>query len=218
VNPEELEAARRAFAEPADPRPVGTGKPARGLPRAVDVLIAGGVLVLLSPLLAVVALWIKLDSRGPVFYRQERVGRGETTFMLVKLRTMRPGSDPVGVGTVVERADPRVTRIGHWLRRFSIDEVPNLINVLRGEMRIVGPRPTIPSQVELFSDRQRRRHDVRPGMTGWAQINGRVGLGWGERIELDLWYVDHRSLRLDLKILATTAWRVLSGAGLYTGD
>jgi lipopolysaccharide/colanic/teichoic acid biosynthesis glycosyltransferase len=176
------------------------------------------VLVLLSPLLAVVALWIKLDSRGPVFYRQERVGRGETTFMLVKLRTMRPGSDPVGVGTVVERADPRVTRIGHWLRRFSIDEVPNLINVLRGEMRIVGPRPTIPSQVELFSDRQRRRHDVRPGMTGWAQINGRVGLGWGERIELDLWYVDHRSLRLDLKILATTAWRVLSGAGLYTGD
>jgi lipopolysaccharide/colanic/teichoic acid biosynthesis glycosyltransferase len=218
VNPEELEAARRAFAEPADPRPVGTGKPDRGLPRAVDILIAGSVLVLLSPLLAVVALWIKLDSRGPVFYRQERVGRGETTFMLVKLRTMRPGSDPVGVGTVVERADPRVTRIGHWLRRFSIDEVPNLINVLRGEMRIVGPRPTIPSQVELFSDRQRRRHDVRPGMTGWAQINGRVGLGWGERIELDLWYVDHRSLRLDLKILATTAWRVLSGAGLYTGD
>jgi lipopolysaccharide/colanic/teichoic acid biosynthesis glycosyltransferase len=218
VNPEELEAARRAFAEPADPRPVGTGKPTRGLPRAVDVLIAGSVLVLLSPLLAVVALWIKLDSRGPVLYRQERVGRGETTFMLVKLRTMRPGSDPVGVGTVVEKADPRVTRIGHWLRRFSIDELPNLINVLRGEMRIVGPRPTIPSQVELFSDRQRRRHDVRPGMTGWAQINGRVGLGWGERIELDLWYVDHRSLRLDLKILATTAWRVLSGAGLYTGD
>ena len=218
MNPEELEAARRAFAEPADPRPVGTEEPTRGLPRAVDVLIAAGVLAILSPLLAVVALLIKLDSPGPVFYRQLRVGRGESTFMLVKLRTMRPGSDPVGVGTVVEKADPRVTRIGRWLRRFSIDEVPNLINVLRGEMRIVGPRPTIPSQVELFSERQRRRHDVRPGMTGWPQINGRVGLGWGERIELDLWYVDHRTLRLDLRILAITAWRVISGAGLYTGD
>ena len=218
MNPEELEAARRAFAEPADPRPVGTGEPARGLPRALDVLIAAAVLALLSPLLAVAALAIKLDSRGPVLYRQLRVGRHERPFMLVKLRTMRPGSDPVGVGTVVERADPRVTRIGHWLRRFSLDEVPNLVNVLRGEMGIVGPRPTIPSQVELFSDRQRRRHDVRPGMTGWAQINGRVGLGWGERIELDLWYVDHRSPALDLRILATTAWRVISGAGLYTGE
>lgn len=218
MNPEELEAARRAFAEPAGARPVGSAEPTRGLPRAVDVLIAGGVLVVLSPPLALIALLIKLDSRGPVLYRQLRVGRDERTFMLIKLRTMRPGSDPVGVGTVVGRADPRVTRIGGWLRRFSIDEVPNLVNVLRGEMRIVGPRPTIPSQVELFSDRQRRRHAVRPGMTGWAQINGRVGLGWGERIELDLWYVDHRSLRLDLRILAITAWRVISGAGLYTGE
>ena len=218
MNPEELEAARRAFAEPDGARPVGGAEPTRGLPRAVDVLIAGGVLAVLSPLIALIAVAIKLDSRGPVLYRQLRVGRDESTFMLIKLRTMRPGSDPVGVGTVVERADPRVTRIGGWLRRFSIDEVPNLVNVLRGEMRIVGPRPTIPSQVELFSDRQRRRHAVRPGMTGWAQINGRVGLGWGERIELDLWYVDHRSLRLDLRILAITAWRVISGAGLYTGD
>ena len=218
MNPEELEAARLAFAEPENPRPVGAGEPAAGLPRAIDVLIAGLVLALLSPLLAIVALLIKLDSRGPVIYRQRRIGRSERPFDLIKLRTMRPGSDPVGVGTVIERADPRVTRIGHWLRRFSIDELPNLLNVLRGEMAIVGPRPTIPSQVELFSDRQRRRHAVRPGMTGWAQINGRVGLGWGERIELDLWYVDHRSLRLDLRILATTAWLVVSGAGLYTGE
>ena len=218
MNPEELEAARLAFAEPENPRQIGVGGPSRGLPRAADILIAGLVLVLLSPLLALVALLIKLESRGPVIYRQLRVGRDERSFELIKLRTMRPGSDPVGVGTVVARADPRVTRIGHWLRRFSADEVPNLVNVLRGEMAIVGPRPTIPSQVELFSDRQRRRHAVRPGMTGWAQINGRVGLGWGERIELDLWYVDHRSLRLDLRILATTAWLVVSGAGLYTGE
>jgi lipopolysaccharide/colanic/teichoic acid biosynthesis glycosyltransferase len=160
---------------------------------------------------------IRFDSRGPVLYRQLRVGRGESTFMLFKFRTMREGSDPVGVGTAVDRDDPRVTGVGRLLRRLSIDEIPNLVNVLRGEMRIVGPRPTIPSQVELFSDRQRRRHDVRPGMTGWAQINGRVGLEWGERIELDLWYVDHRSLGLDLKILARTAWLVLTGRGLYTG-
>jgi lipopolysaccharide/colanic/teichoic acid biosynthesis glycosyltransferase len=214
---EQLEAARRAFAEPDNPRPVGSGRPRRGLPRIADLLIAGAVLAVLAPVLALIALAIRLDSRGPVFYRQVRVGRYEEPFLLWKLRTMREGSDPIGVGTAVDREDPRVTRVGAWLRRFSIDEVPNLINVLRGEMRIVGPRPTIPSQVELFSDRQRRRHDVRPGMTGWAQINGRVGLEWGERIELDLWYVDHRSLRLDLRILVTTAWRVLSGAGLYTG-
>jgi lipopolysaccharide/colanic/teichoic acid biosynthesis glycosyltransferase len=214
---EKLAAARRAFAEPANPRPVGSGRPGRGLPRAVDVMIAGGVLLVLAPALALIALAIRLDSRGPVFYRQVRVGRHERPFLLWKLRTMRQGSDPIGVGTAVDREDPRVTRVGHWLRRFSIDEIPNLVNVLRGEMRIVGPRPTISSQVELFSERQRRRHDVRPGMTGWAQINGRVGLEWGERIELDLWYVDHRSLALDLRILAITAWRVISGAGLYTG-
>jgi lipopolysaccharide/colanic/teichoic acid biosynthesis glycosyltransferase len=212
-----LAEARRAFAEPEGVGPVGTGRPTIGLPRVLDVLIAGSVLLLTSPLLLVVAIMIRLDSRGPVLYKQIRVGRYESTFMLYKLRTMRPGSDPVGIGTYVEEDDPRVTRIGRFLRRFSIDELPNLINVLRGEMRIVGPRPTIPSQVELFSDRQRRRHAVRPGMTGWAQVNGRVGLGWGERIELDIWYVDHRTLGLDLRILAITVWRVLSGHGLYTG-
>ena len=129
----------------------------------------------------------------------------------------RPGSDPVGVGTVVEREDPRVTRVGQVLRRFSLDEIPNLVNVLRGEMAIVGPRPTIRSQVELFSERQHRRHAVRPGMTGWAQINGRIGIEWGERIELDIYYVEHRSLRLDLQILARSFWQVVSGRGLYTG-
>ena len=214
LTPEEI---ARAFAEPEDAAPVGSGRPATGLPRAVDVLIAGTVLVLLSPVLLIAAVLIRLETRGPVLFKQIRVGRYERPFELLKLRTMREGSDPVGVGTIVEREDPRVTRVGHWLRRFSIDEVPNLFNVIRGEMRIVGPRPTIPSQVALFSQRQRRRHDVRPGMTGWAQINGRVGLEWGERIELDIYYVENRSLALDLKILLRTAWLVLSGKGLYTG-
>lgn len=208
---------RRAFAEPEDAPAVGEGPPGRGLPRVADVLIAAAVLLLLAPLLALVAIVIRLDSPGPVLYRQLRVGRDDREFLLLKLRTMRLGSDPVGVGTVIGDEDPRVTRIGRLLRRFSVDEVPNLVNVLRGEMAIVGPRPTIPSQVELFSPRQRRRHAVRPGMTGWAQINGRIGIGWGERIELDLYYVEHRSLALDLRILVRTARQVISGEGLYTG-
>ena len=207
----------RAFAEPEGAPPVGVGPPGRGLPRAFDVLAAAAVLLLLAPVLLLAALLIRLEGGGPAIYRQLRVGRGDSQFMLYKLRTMRPGSDPVGVGTVVTDDDPRVTRIGRLLRRFSLDEVPNLINVLRGEMAIVGPRPTIPSQVELFSPRQHRRHAVRPGMTGWAQTNGRVGIEWGERIELDIHYVEHRSLALDLRILARTAWQVLSGRGLYTG-
>lgn len=208
---------RRAFAEPEGAAPVGSGPPGGGLPRAVDVLVAAAVLILLSPLLLLIALLIRLDSPGPVIYRQLRVGRDNREFMLLKLRTMRLGSDPVGVGTVVDDGDPRVTRIGALLRRFSLDEVPNLVNVLRGEMAIVGPRPTIPSQVELFSPRQMRRHAVRPGMTGWAQINGRIGIEWGDRIELDIYYVEHRSLRLDLRILARTVRQVVSGEGLYTG-
>lgn len=207
----------RAFAEPENAPPVGSEKPETGLPRFVDPLVAAIVLALLSPALLVIAILIRLDSRGPVFFKQIRVGRYDRPFDLYKLRTMTEGSDPIGVGTVLEREDPRITKVGAWLRRFSIDEVPNLINVVRGEMRIVGPRPTIPSQVRLFSDRQRRRHDVRPGMTGWAQINGRVGLEWGERIELDIYYVEHRSMALDLKIIFRTVWLVLSGKGLYTG-
>lgn len=217
MNGPDAAAARRAFAEPEGAPPVGEGPPGRGLPRAADVLIAAAALILTSPLLLAAAALIRLDSRGPALYRQLRVGRRGTEFMLYKLRTMRPGSDPVGVGTVVEAEDPRVTRVGRFLRRFSLDEIPNLVNVLRGEMAIVGPRPTIPSQVELFSGRQHRRHAVRPGMTGWAQINGRIGIEWGERIELDIYYVEHRSLELDLRILARTVWQVLSGRGLYTG-
>jgi len=197
----------------ADPyAPVG-----RGLPRWSDAVIAVLVLIPTAPLLLLIMLAIRLESPGPAIYKQVRVGvRGEH-FSLYKLRTMGIGNDPVGVGTLVTHDDPRVTRIGRILRRFSIDEIPNLVNVLLGEMRIVGPRPTIPSQVTLFDPDQHRRHAVRPGMTGWAQINGHIGIEWGERIDLDLWYVENRSLRLDLRILVRTAWQVISGRGLYTG-
>jgi lipopolysaccharide/colanic/teichoic acid biosynthesis glycosyltransferase len=184
------------------------------MPRALDLLIAALALLLLSPFLLVAALAIKLGSRGPVYYRQRRVGRGERPFEMLKLRTMVEGSDPVGVGTVVTREDPRVTRAGRFLRRTSLDEVPNLFNVLRGEMAIVGPRPTIPAQVDAYTPFQRRRHEVLPGITGWAQVQGRAGIPWEERIELDVWYVEHRSFALDLRILARTAWLVVTGKGL----
>jgi lipopolysaccharide/colanic/teichoic acid biosynthesis glycosyltransferase len=184
------------------------------MPRFVDIAIAAIALIVLSPFLLVAAIAIKLGSRGPVIYRQRRVGRGGVEFEMLKLRTMEPGSDPVGVGTVVTREDPRVTRAGRTLRRTSLDELPNLVNVLRGEMAIVGPRPTIPAQVADYTPRQRRRHEVLPGITGWAQVQGRAGIPWEERIELDLWYVDHRSATLDARILAKTVRLVLTGRGL----
>jgi lipopolysaccharide/colanic/teichoic acid biosynthesis glycosyltransferase len=184
------------------------------MPRFFDILIAALALALLSPLLLVAAIAIKVGSRGPVFYRQRRVGLDGAEFEMLKLRTMVQGSDPVGVGTVVTREDPRVTRAGRFLRRTSLDEVPNFVNVLRGEMAIVGPRPTIPAQVDDYTPRQRRRHEVLPGITGWAQVQGRAGITWEERIELDLWYVEHRSARLDARILLRTAHLVLTGHGL----
>jgi lipopolysaccharide/colanic/teichoic acid biosynthesis glycosyltransferase len=193
-------------------------RPRKGLPRAADIAIAIGGLALVSPLLVAAAIAIKLESRGPVLYRQRRVGKDGRIFELFKLRTMRQGADPIGVGTAVTIDDPRVTRVGSWLRRYSLDELPNLINVLRGEMRIVGPRATLPAQVELYTPRQLRRLDLRPGVTGWAQIHGRAGIPWEERIELDVWYVEHRSLWLDLKILARTPRALLGGAGNVAVD
>jgi lipopolysaccharide/colanic/teichoic acid biosynthesis glycosyltransferase len=184
------------------------------MPRALDLLIATVALVVLSPFLLVAAIAIKLGSRGPVVYRQRRVGRGGVPFEMWKLRTMVQGSDPVGVGTVVTREDPRVTAVGRFLRRTSLDEVPNLVNVLRGEMAIVGPRPTIPAQVDDYTPFQNRRHEVLPGITGWAQVQGRAGIPWEERIELDVEYVDRRSLALDARILAKTLWLVVTGKGL----
>lgn len=193
------------------------GRAGDGLPHAADVLVAGIVLTLLSPALLIAMVAIRLEGGGPALYRQRRVGLGGAEFELLKLRTMTAGSDPVGVGTAVGATDPRVTRVGRILRRTSLDELPNLVNVLRGEMAIVGPRPTIPSHLEHFAPYGHRRHAVRPGITGWAQVNGRVGISWGQRIELDNWYVEHRSLALDLRILARTVTQVVSGKGLDPG-
>jgi lipopolysaccharide/colanic/teichoic acid biosynthesis glycosyltransferase len=187
----------------------------RGLPRVADLALASLGLIAGAPVLAVAAVAIKLTSRGPVLYRQPRVGRDGRTFEVYKLRTMEMGADPVGVGTPVLEGDPRVTRVGRALRRFSMDEIPNLVNVLRGEMAVVGPRPTLAAQVELYTPRQRRRLEVKPGLTGWAQVNGRAGIPWEERIELDVWYVDNRSPRLDLQILARTLRMLATGHGLY---
>jgi lipopolysaccharide/colanic/teichoic acid biosynthesis glycosyltransferase len=184
------------------------------MPRTLDIAIATLALVVLSPFLLAAAIAIKLGSRGPVVYRQRRVGRAGAEFEMWKLRTMVAGSDPVGVGTIVTRDDPRVTAAGRFLRRTSLDEVPNLVNVLRGEMAIVGPRPTIPAQVDDYTPRQNRRHEVRPGITGWAQVQGRAGIPWEERIELDVWYVDHRSAALDARILLRTIWLVITAQGL----
>ena len=186
--------------------------------RALDVVLAAGLLAVASPLLAVAAIAIRLESRGPVFYRQLRVGRDGEPFELWKLRTMVPGAESMGAGIYVIDGDPRITRVGRLLRRFSLDELPNLVNVLRGEMAIVGPRPTVQEQVDRYTERQRRRLEVKPGITGWAQINGRTSLPWPERIELDVWYVEHRSLRLDLRILARTARMLATGHGLYSED
>ena len=190
----------------------------RNASRALDLVVASLVLAAASPLLALAALLIKLESRGPVFYRQRRVGRNGEAFQLWKLRTMVPGAETMGAGIYVVEGDPRITRVGRFLRRFSLDELPNLVNVLRGEMAIVGPRPTVQEQVDRYTERQRRRLEVRPGITGWAQINGRTSLPWPERIELDVWYVEHRSLWLDVRILARTARMLASGRGLYSDE
>jgi lipopolysaccharide/colanic/teichoic acid biosynthesis glycosyltransferase len=186
--------------------------------RPLDLLVAAVLLVLAAPLLALAALAIRLESRGPVVYRQRRVGRHGRPFELWKLRTMVPGAQAMGAGIYVLEGDPRITRVGRLLRRLSLDELPNLVNVLQGDMAIVGPRPTVAEQVDRYTERQRRRLEVKPGITGWAQVNGRTSLPWPERIELDVWYVEHRSLRLDLQILARTARMLASGRGLYSEE
>ena len=186
--------------------------------RALDVLVAAAALAVTAPLLVLAAIAIKLDSRGPVFYRHERVGMGGVPFQLWKLRTMVVGAEHIGAGLYLEQRDSRITRAGRLLRRFSLDELPNLFNVLQGDMAIVGPRPTVQVQVDRYTEHQRRRLEVRPGITGWAQVNGRTALSWPERIELDVWYVDHRSLALDLRILARTAKLLATGHGLYSSD
>jgi lipopolysaccharide/colanic/teichoic acid biosynthesis glycosyltransferase len=186
--------------------------------RLVDLTVATLALLVSSPVLLVAMIAIRVESRGSPIYRQRRIGRHGEPFEMLKLRTMVSGAEHQGAGLAVNYGDPRITRVGHVLRRYSIDELPNLINVLVGEMSLVGPRPTVQVQVDQYSERQRGRLDVRPGITGWAQVNGRASLPWHERIELDLWYVEHASLALDLRILLETARQLLRPAEVYRGE
>jgi lipopolysaccharide/colanic/teichoic acid biosynthesis glycosyltransferase len=186
--------------------------------RALDLTIAGIGSIVSGPVIALLAVAIRLESPGHPIYRQTRVGRDGALFSIYKLRTMVAGAEFTGAGLGIQAGDDRITRLGALLRRYSLDELPNLWNVLRGEMAIVGPRPTVEVQVHQYTPRQRRRLAVKPGITGWAQVNGRASLPWPQRIELDLFYVEHRSLALDIKILARTVRIVLSGQGLYKGD
>ena len=187
------------------------------LKRAIDVGISLPLVLVTAPLVGLLALAVRLESAGDPIYRQTRVGKDGMLFEIYKLRTMVHGAEFTGAGLAIAAGDPRITRLGTLLRRYSLDELPNLWNVLRGDMSIVGPRPTLKGQVDQYTDRQRGRLAVKPGITGWAQINGRASLPWPERIELDLWYVEHRSVGLDLRILARTLGLVASGQGIYKG-
>jgi lipopolysaccharide/colanic/teichoic acid biosynthesis glycosyltransferase len=185
--------------------------------RAVDVLVSALALALVSPLLAVAIVAIRLETPGPPIYRQRRAGRNGRPFDVLKLRTMVDGAEHVGAGLAVDAGDARITRVGALLRRTSLDELPNLVNVLHGEMSLIGPRPTLPVQVAQYTERQRGRLAIKPGITGWAQVHGRASLPWPQRIELDLYYIEHRSLALDVRILIRTLALVFGGDGIYKG-
>jgi lipopolysaccharide/colanic/teichoic acid biosynthesis glycosyltransferase len=185
--------------------------------RALDLLAVAAGAVVAAPVVGVAMLLIRLETHGHAIYRQRRVGCDGVPFELYKLRTMVSGAERIGLGMAVDEGDERITRVGAALRRFSIDELPNLLNIARGEMSLVGPRPTLQAQVDRYSERQRRRLDARPGLTGWAQVNGRASLPWADRIELDIWYIEHASLRLDLHIIARSVHMAITGHGLYRG-
>ena len=186
--------------------------------RALDLVGAVALLTAGAPVIGAAMLAVRVETHGHPVYRQRRVGRDGVPFELYKLRTMVSGAEHLGAGLALDQGDARITRIGALLRRTSVDELPNLLNVLRGEMSLVGPRPTVQVQVDRYTERQRGRLSVRPGITGWAQVNGRASLPWAERIELDLWYVEHASLRLDLRILALSVRMAVTGHGLYRGE
>jgi lipopolysaccharide/colanic/teichoic acid biosynthesis glycosyltransferase len=185
--------------------------------RALDLALGLVGSVLSAPVIAVLAVAIRLGSPGDPIYRQTRVGKHGKPFQIFKLRTMVSGAEFKGAGLAIAEGDDRITRIGRVLRRYSFDELPNLWNVVRGEMSIVGPRPTVQGQVDAYTERQRRRLAIKPGITGWAQVNGRASLPWSQRIDLDLWYVEHRSIALDLAIITRTVRMVLGGHGIYKG-
>ena len=179
--------------------------------RAVDVVVASVGLALASPILGLAALATKLENGGPILYRQSRVGRNGVDFEVLKLRSMVVGAEKLGAGYAVDQGDRRITRVGRILRRTSIDELPQLWNILCGDMSVIGPRPTLRFQVEQYDERQWRRLEIKPGLTGWAQVRGRASLPWAERIDLDVWYVDHRSPRVDLEILLRTPLALFRG-------
>lgn len=187
----------------------------RAVKRFLDVTASFLGLVLLSPLLLAVSILIKIDSRGPVIFRQKRIGRNGKVFEIYKFRSMCVGAEKTGSGVYSGKGDARVTRIGKILRATSIDELPQILNILKGEMSFVGPRPPLtyhPWKYEEYTDFQKRMFEVRPGITGWAQVNGRKDVEWHKRIELNVWYVDHMSLLLDIKIMFMTAFKVLTNA------
>ena len=183
--------------------------------RLLDIVASSIGLVLLLPFFCMIGIAIKLEDRGPIFFSQERAGRDGRIFRVIKFRSMVVDAAKKGAGIFVEEDDPRITRVGKVLRNYSLDELPQLINVFKGEMSLVGPRPTLPYQVERYNERQWRRLLARPGITGWAQVNGRSALTWPERIELDVWYVDNMSFWLDMRILVKTILVVLGKQGLY---
>jgi lipopolysaccharide/colanic/teichoic acid biosynthesis glycosyltransferase len=181
-------------------------------------LASGVALVVLLPIFVIIGIFIKLDSKGSVFFVQERAGKDGKIFKVYKLRTMVDKAEKIGLGYEIVKDDNRITLVGKHLR-WGIDELPQLINVFRGEMSMVGPRPALPHQVEKYSKQERRRLEVKPGITGWALVNGRNILSWPERIKLDIWYIDHWSLWLDLKILFKTIWVVIfKREGIYGKD
>jgi lipopolysaccharide/colanic/teichoic acid biosynthesis glycosyltransferase len=198
---------------PAEPPTPGGGR----LKRALDLAVALPAALLLAPVMAAVAFAIRRDSPGPALFRQQRIGYAGRPFTLLKFRTMVVGAESMGAGLAVVAGDSRITPIGTTLRRLSLDELPQLWNIVRGDMSLVGPRPTVPAQVERYDARQRRRLLARPGLTGLAQVSGRNAIPWSERIEIDVTYVERWSLRRDLAILVRTALVVLRREGTYRG-
>ncbi|MEM2929046.1 MAG: sugar transferase [Nitrososphaerota archaeon] len=180
-----------------------------------DKIISFFLLIILSPLLLIISILIKLDSKGPVFFIQERVGKNGKIFKIIKFRTMFVGAEEKTKGIYIDEQNPYITKIGKFLRRWSLDELPELINVLKGDMSLVGPRPTLKYQVEKYNDFQKKRLLFKPGITGWAQINGRNRISWEERIKLDIWYIEHWSLLLDLKILFKTISEIFKKENVF---
>jgi sugar transferase EpsL len=183
----------------------------RAIKRLIDVLLSLVALVVLSPLLGAIALAIRWRLGTPVLFRQQRPGLRGEPFTIYKFRTMADAQD--ASGRILSDAE-RLTGLGNWLRRTSLDELPELINVITGDMSLVGPRPLLLKYLPRYTPEQMRRHDVRPGITGWAQVNGRNAIAWEQKFALDLWYVDHWSLQLDFRILAMTLWKVLTREGI----